>query len=173
MHPKQSDAQKWPNISHRLPDHATQILNLISNKTVTQSDHHDHYLSNASSALLEQIKLGTRDEGHFCYINLCIYANGIFVKMQIYQLNIGKYDQLLNLYTYMHISHFHFPKHLSVSSRNVMSRSVDILSDALPEQKPKLSFSVKLFDLQFFQPIFLFPMHIQQYYTKNNFLMVV
>ena len=87
--------------------------------------------------------------------------------MQIYQLNIRKYDQLLNLYTYMHISHFHFPKHLSVSSRNVMSRSVDILSDALPEQKPKLSFLVKLFDLQF-QPIFLFPMHIQQYYTKNN-----
>ena len=102
-----------------------------------------------------------------------MYANGIFVKMQLYQLNIGKYDQLLNLYTYMHISHFHFPKHLSVSSRIVMSRSVDILSDALPEQKPKLSFLVKLFDLQFFQPIFLFPMHIQQYYTKNNFLMVV
>ena len=70
--------------------------------------------------------------------------------MQIYQLNIRKYDQLLNLYTCISVT-FTFQKHLSVSSRNAMSRSVDILSDALPEQKPKLSFSVKLFDLQFFQ----------------------
>ena len=91
----------------------------------------------------------------------------MFVKMQIYQLNIRKYDQLLNLYTCISVT-FTF-QHLSVSSRNVVSISVDILSDALPEQKPKLSFSVKLFDLPFFQPIFLFPMHIQQYYTKNNF----